>query len=247
MKRKFLLLLLAGLFLCGCQINYDENYIEKYKTYLDFAFKDYTVIKNERVKYNSSPVPLHGEYDQYEISYLADDGQTYLLAFDNREDFHWTILNHAKSRSEETVLNYFENVFPGFKESENLDIFYDLKVPRDKEGNNQYNKKMLSGKEFFFFKGKGLPFTHFDISLLKEYQIYFSFIINYNMQSGQDYGDEEAFKQALIPIFSQLSTLAQNNQWTARVNINDIEGNRIEYTVEYNPNIQTIEYKKITP
>lgn len=247
MKRKIFVLLLIGLFLCGCQMNYDEDYLTKYKTYLHFAFKDYTVIKNERKEYNSSPIPAHGEFNQYEISYLADDGQTYGLSFDNRDDFHWTILDHAKRRSEEEVLHYFENVFPGFKESEALDIFYSLEVPRDKEGHNKYSKKMLSGKEFFFFEGKGLQFTHFDISTLKNYQISFSFIINYDMQFGQDYGSEEEFKQTLLSVFEQLAELFQSDQWVAHINIGDSADNWIKYSAEYNKDTKTIVYNEITP
>ena len=71
---------------------------------------------------------------------------------------------------------------------------------------------MLFGKEFFFFEGKGLQFTHFAISTLKNYHISFSFIINYAMQSGQDYGNEEEFKQNLLPVFEQLAELTQNDQ-----------------------------------
>lgn len=247
MKRKILFLLLIGLFLCGCQMNYDEDYLTKYKTYLSFAFKDYTIIKNEREEYNASPIPAHGEFSQYEISYLADDDQTYTLSFDNREDFRWTILDHARRRSEEEVLQYFEHAFPGFIESEALDIFYNLQVPKDKDGHNQYSDKMLSGKEFFFFKGKGLQFTHFDISTLKDYQISFSFIINYDMQAGQQYGSEEEFKQTLLPIFEQLTDLSQNDQWVAHVNIGDNENNWIKYIAEYNKDTKTIVYNEITP
>ncbi|MFQ9923292.1 MAG: hypothetical protein ACLRVU_07245 [Beduini sp.] len=129
-------------------MSYDKDYLTKYKTYFHFVFKDCTVIKNERKEYNSSPIPAHGEFNQYEISYLADDGQTYRLSFDNRKDFHWVILDHAKRRSEEEVSQYFENVFPGFKESKALNIFYSLEVPRDKDGIINIVKRCFPEKDF---------------------------------------------------------------------------------------------------
>ena len=106
---------------------------------------------------------------------------------------------------------------------------------------------MLSGKEFFFFEGKGLQFTHFDISTLKNYQISFSFIINYDMQFGQDYGREEEFKQTLLSVFEQLAELFQSDQWVAHINIGDSADNGIKYSAEYNKDTKTIGYNEITP
>lgn len=243
MKKKMIWLLLFLLMVSGCKSDYNADYLKQYKTYLSYAFGNYTVLKDERKTYDGSPIPVHGEYNEYEISYQTKDGQTYILSFSNREDFNWIILNHATMRSQEEVTAYFEKAFANYKESETLDIFYDLDVPVDKNGKSTYSKKMLSGRELFFFKGKGLSFTDFDIMTLKKYEIYFSFIINYDMYENQDYGNEEEFNEKLCVILNQLVELSQNEQIAVNLNIHRLDDSWVKYKGSYNK--ETMEYEII--
>lgn len=224
MRKKFRyampVILASVILMTGCTRNYDSDYLKEYKEYLEYAFGEYTVLSKEKRTQDGSPIPIITEYEAYEISYEDQEGRNHQFNFSNNEMMEWWVTEHAEIRLRSEVDELWETYFQEDFEKDRFDVHIWID-PSSDDKRDEYDKDLLSGRSFLFFKGEGLNFTSFNSKNLSRYDLGIKLTIYYSMGQDSPYyqKDDEFYDQLLSAINEFADERNQKSLLTGQVQI----------------------------